>query len=85
MATIRIFAPADGRTVHRARVAIRGQVKPANAMVQVLGQVVPVRHGAFRSHVRLRPGSNPIDIVAFQQGIEPAATTITVRRAHPTR
>ena len=52
-ATVQITAPADGSSVGKDRVTVRGTVSPSDASVQIVGQTAQVGNGVFTGSVPL--------------------------------
>lgn len=75
-----ISAPADGQTIRKSHVTVRGTVDPPASAVKVLGQDAKIEGGLFTKSVNLQPGENRIDVVATDVEQSPATAAVTVTR-----
>jgi hypothetical protein len=73
-----VTIPQDGATVRAKRVAVEGTVEPAGALVQVLGEDVPVDAGRWRAEVPLEPGANLVDVAASATGRRPDFASLRI-------
>ena len=75
-----LVTPADGAVVHTGVVEVRGRVSPAGARVLVAGRPAAVTGAEFRGRVRLREGSNVIDVGASADGARTTWSALRVAR-----
>jgi len=78
-----VTAPSDNAVVRTETVKIRGTVRPARAVVRVVGEEADVTGGVFSAEVALEPGANVIDVMATAPGRGPAMTAVRVTRELP--
>jgi Glucodextranase, domain B/PASTA domain len=75
-----LVTPADGAVVHTGVLEVRGRVSPAGARVLVAGRPAAVTGAEFRGRVRLREGSNVIDVGASADGGRTSWSALRVAR-----
>jgi hypothetical protein len=74
---LELSGPVDGTRVTSDSIVVSGNVSPAGATVTVIGRNVPVSRGSFTTRVRLRPGTNLVDVLA---GVAHAQAAMTAAR-----
>jgi hypothetical protein len=75
-----VLAPVDGAVVRGTDVEVSGRVRPAGAVVTVLGRPVSVSGGTFSERVALDAGGNVIDVVASSPRARPAMVAVRIVR-----
>jgi hypothetical protein len=78
-----LTTPASALKTSADRIAVRGTVSPANAVVQIQGRPAAVGNGVFTGTATMHSGKTTVDVVASAPGATPAATSIAITR--PTR
>lgn len=76
--SLSLSSPSNGETTTTETTTVSGAVAPANSTVDVEGKPVLVSSGKFNGTVRLRSGSNRVQVVASAPDHHAATETVTV-------
>jgi hypothetical protein len=78
-----LTTPASAVRTSADRIAVRGTVSPANAIVQIQGRPAAVGNGVFTGTATVHRGKTTVDVVASAPGATPTATSIAITRPAP--
>jgi hypothetical protein len=78
---VSLTAPTDGAKVAVPTIEVLGSIVPKNAVLNVSGKRVRVRHGAFRTVILLHKGLTRIRLKAKAKGFVGSSITVWVHYA----